>query len=362
MLLQVLNTPVTKPTGLTTDITVVKDWFTPLLIMGAIIFAGIIIQRILIIYIHRLSKKTDWKGGNVLISSIRGMIVLISILSGIYYGMANAPLDARAVTIAHNVHKVLLVFILTFIIARVFTGLLRAYSSRDSSKGSLSLFLSIINIIVYILGLLVMLDSFGVSITPILTALGVGGLAVALALQDTLSNLFAGIQITLSRTIRQGDYIHLSSGEEGRVIDITWKVTTLLTQADNITVIPNSKISTTILTNYSLPKEDFSFSINVGISYDSDLEKVERVTLEVANEVIKEAGIVEKPTFLYKEFGNSAITFNLTMAINKFSQQYSLRHEFIKRLYKRFKAEGIDIPFPTTSVYLKKEGSEAKEQ
>jgi small-conductance mechanosensitive channel len=355
MFLQVLNTPVPKPNAITTDITVVKDWFTPLLIAGIIIFAGIVIQRIIIIYIQRLSKKTDWKGGPVLVSSLRGMILLTSVLFAIYFGMAKAPVDEQAVEIAHKIHKVLLVLLITFVTARVLTGFLRVYSSRDSSKSSLSLFQSIINILVYIFGFLVMLDSFGISITPILTALGVGGLAVALALQDTLANLFAGIQITFTRTIKQGDYIHLSTGEEGRVTDITWRSTTLLTQADNMTVIPNSKLSTTILTNYSLPKEDFSFTVTVGVSYDSDLEKVELITMEVAEQVMKEAGIDEKPSFLYKEFGNSSINFNMNMGINKFSQQYSLRHEFIKSLYKRFKAEGINIPFPTTSVYLKKE-------
>jgi small-conductance mechanosensitive channel len=270
--------------------------------------------------------------------------------------MAHAPVDEKAVAIAYKIHKVLLVFLITFVIARVLTGLLKAYSNReDSSKSSLSLFKSIINILVYTLGLLVMLESFGVSITPVLTALGVGGLAVALALQDTLSNLFAGIQITLTRTIKPGDYIHLTTGEEGTVIDITWRSTTLLTQSDNMTVIPNSKLATTIITNYSLPKRNLSISVPVGISYDSDLDRVERITMEIGETLMKENGIESKPVFRYKEFGSSSINFTLSMDINEFSQQYILRHEFIKRLYKRFKAEGIEIPYPATSVYIKKE-------
>lgn len=357
MLLEVINNPVPKATAVTDGITVVKDWATPLLIAGIIIIAGLIIQRIVIIYIKRLAKKTRWKGGSVLVSSLRGMILLTSILFGIYYGMSQAPVGEQTILLEHKLHTIFIIFIVTFVIARVLTGLLKTYSHREqSSKGSLSLFKSIINIIVYSLGLLVMLQSFGISITPILTALGVGGLAVALALQDTLSNIFSGIQITLTRTIKPGDYIHLNSGEEGTVIDITWRSTTLLTQSDNMTVIPNSKLATTVITNYSLPKEEFSITVNVGVDYNSDLENVERITLEVAEQVMKEIGIENKPVFRYKEFGNSSINFNVSMDINEFSQQYILRHEFIKRLYKRFKAEGINIPFPTTSVYLKKDG------
>jgi small-conductance mechanosensitive channel len=200
----------------------------------------------------------------------------------------------------------------------------------------------------------VLLESFGISITPMLTALGVGGLAVALALQDTLSNLFAGIQITLTRTIKSGDYIHLTTGEEGTVTDISWRSTTLLTQSDNLTVIPNSKLAQNILTNYSLPKRNLSITVNVGISYDSDLEKVESVTLDVAAQLMKENGIETQPVFRYKEFGTSSVNFNLSMDVNEFSQQYILRHEFIKRLYKRFITEGIEIPYPTTTVYIDK--------
>ncbi len=359
MLLQVLNNSVSKATTITSDITVVKDWFTPLLIAGAIIFGGIILQRVIIVYIQRFSKKNDWRGGNVLVGSLRGMIILMSVLFAIYFGMAKAPVDEQAVIMAHRIHKVVLILLITFLIARVLTGLLKTYSYRGvSSKGSLSLFKSIINIIVYSLGLLVILDSFGVSITPMLTALGVGGLAVALALQDTLSNLFAGIQMTLSRTIKPGDYIHLTSGEEGTVVDITWRSTTLLTQSDNMIVIPNSKLATTIITNYSLPQRNLSISVPVGVSYDSDLEKVERITMELAEALMKENGIETKPVFRYKEFGGSSINFKLTMDVNEFSQQYPMLHEFIKRLHKRFKQEGIDIPYPTTSVYLKKETTE----
>lgn len=356
MLIQILNNTTQKATSITNDITVVKDWFTPLIIAGAIIFTGIVIQRIIIIYLKRLSKKTQWKGGLVLVSSLRGMILLISVLFGIYYGLSRAPVKEDTVELARRLHKIFVVFIITFVIARVLTGLLKTYSSRnESSKSSLSLFKSIINILVYTLGLLVMLESFGISITPMLTALGVGGLAVALALQDTLSNLFAGIQITLTRTIKQGDYIHLTTGEEGTVTDISWRSTALLTQSDNVTVIPNSKLATTIITNYSLPKRNLSISVPVSIAYSSDMEKVERVTLEIAETLMKEFGIETKPIFRYKEFGTSSINFNLSMDVNDFNQQYPLRHEFIKRLYMRFTQEGIEIPYPATNVYIKKE-------
>lgn len=319
---------------------------------------GIIIQRLIIVSIHKQSVKHSWKAGPAIIRSLRGMIVLISILVGTYLGLRDSPLPPSTLQIVEKLHNALVIFLITFVTARLLTGLLRAYIHRgEDTRSSISLFNTIINIIVYCLGGLVILQAMGISITPIITALGIGGLAVALALQDTLSNLFAGIQITLTRNIKPGDYVSLSSGEEGTVRDITWRNTMLLTQSNNVVIIPNSKLSSTIVTNYSLPEASLSISLTIGISYDSDLEKVERVTLDVAKLLLKEFGINEgDPTFRYKEFSNAAITCSISITVQQLMQQYVIRHTLIKRLYKRYKEEGIVIPFPpVNTVYLKKE-------
>ncbi len=133
-----------------------------------------------------------------------------------------------------------------------------------------------------------MLQSFGISVTPLLTALGVGGLAVALALQDTLSNLFAGINILLSKQTKVGDFIKLSTGEEGFVEDLNWRSTTIRQLANNMVVVPNQKIATSIITNYALPETECSMLVAVGVSYDSDLDHVEKITVAVAKEVLRD--------------------------------------------------------------------------
>ncbi|MGP8215000.1 MAG: mechanosensitive ion channel family protein [Bacteroidia bacterium] len=340
------------------DINFVKDWLPPLLIFASIIVAGIVIQRLIIVYVKSISAKKGWKAGGAIVRSIRGMIVLLSILAGTYFGLSDSPLPASTFLVVQKLHKVLVLFIITFVLARLLTGLLRAYMHRgEETRSSISLFNTIINIIVYCLGGLVILQALGISITPVITALGIGGLAVALALQDTLSNLFAGIQITLTRNIKPRDYIVLSTGEEGNVRDITWRNTMLLTQSNNVVVIPNAKLASTIVTNYSLPEESLSVSLNIGVSYYSDLEKVERVTLEVTNAVLQEFGVNTGDTiFRYKEFGNAAINCNISFTVKQLTQQYIIRHTLIKRIYKRYKEEGIVIPYPpVNTVYLKKE-------
>lgn len=341
-----------------TDINFVKDWLHPLVIFAGIILAGIIIQRLIIIYIHKQSAKYGWKAGPAIIKSFRGMIVLISVLVGTYLGLSDSPLPQSTLLVVQKLHNALVIFIVTVIAARLFTGLLRAYMHRgEETRSSISLFNTIIYILVYCLGGLVILQALGISITPIITALGIGGLAVALALQDTLSNLFAGIQITLTRNIKPGDYVSLSTGEEGTVRDITWRNSMLLTQSNNIVIIPNSKLASTVVTNYSLPQENLSVSLTFGISYNSDLEKVERITIDVTTKLLQEFDITNgDPTFRYKEFAVNAITCNISFTVNTLMRQYVIRHTLMKRLHARFKEENIVIPFPpVNTVYLKKE-------
>ena len=185
---------------------------------------------------------------------------------------------------------------------------------------------------------------------------GVGGLAVALALQDTLSNLFAGIHITVAHILKPGDYISLTSGEEGTVSDITWRCTTLLTQSNNVVVIPNSKLASTIVTNFSLPERSLDITIPITVSYTSDLDKVGKVTMEVAEAVMREMDVQKSnPTFRVKELENQELNAEISTTVHTFSQQYLMRHNLITRLFKRYQQEGIEIPFPTRNVLVKKE-------
>jgi small-conductance mechanosensitive channel len=219
-----------------------------------------------------------------------------------------------------------------------------------------SIFLNITRLVVVSIGLMIILQSLGISITPILTALGVGGLAVALALQDTLANLFAGLHVIASKYVKGGDYVRLDNGEEGYVVDINWRHTSLRQIPDNLILVPNAKLASTIVTNYHRPAWPMGVPVQLGVSYDSDLEKVEEVTLEVAREVLRDVEGGEddfEPWIWYDEFGDYSITFTLYLRVREFYDQYPLRHELIKRLRKRYAAERIEIPFPVQTVLWK---------
>jgi small-conductance mechanosensitive channel len=213
-----------------------------------------------------------------------------------------------------------------------------------------------------VLGLLVVLNGVGLSITPMLTALGVGGLAVALALQEPLANFFAGLFITLAGQIRVGDYVKLDSGQEGYVADFSWRSTRLRMLANNLVVVPNAKLAQAIVVNHHLPSEDLAVLVEVGVDYASDLRHVEQVVVDVGRDVMRgvPGGVPAfEPFIRYHTFADSSINFTVILRAKKFVDQYLIKHEFVKRLHVRFNAERIVIPFPIRTIAQRRELPEA---
>ena len=274
-----------------------------------------------------------------------------------HLAMQSAHLPETVTTWGGNTLFALWILSLTVMCMRIAGSLVRYYGDR--AHGALpvtTLTQNLAQIGVLILGILVMFDHFGRSITPFLTALGVGGLAVALALQDTLSNLFSGFYVAVAGQIRMGDYIKLNTGEEGYVTDIGWRSTTIRALANYLIIVPNAKLAQAVVTNYHLPERRMSASVQVGVSYDCDADLVERVLLEIANQAAREIpGLLPEPApsvALDPGFGDSALGFTLNYQVAEFSNQFAVRNELRKRILRRFKEDGIAIPFPTRTVHL----------
>ncbi|MDF2573072.1 MAG: mscS 2 [Sporomusa sp.] len=245
---------------------------------------------------------------------------------------------------------------LTLLVARLASGYLKQKFGKTSGAfASTSILATTIDLAVYTIGILFLLQSFGVAISPLLTALGVGGLAVALALQDTLANLFSGINILVAKQIKIGDFVKLSTGEEGHVVDMNWRNTTIKTSNENMVVIPNQKFASSTITNYAQPFAECSIAIPIGVSYESDLDHVENVTGAVAKEILQETegGVNSfEPIVRFFSFAESSINFNVILRVKTVTDQHLIRHAFIKRLHVRYQQEGIIIPFPTRTVNL----------
>ncbi|CAL9277412.1 Mechanosensitive ion channel family protein (Fragment) OS=Streptomyces rochei OX=1928 GN=G3I25_04110 PE=3 SV=1 [Streptomyces rochei] len=330
---------------------------------GIALAAGLVaafLLRVLLRWLAGHAGRTRWSGDDVIVAALRTVVPWAAVAGGVAGAAAALPLTR---TVQHNVNQaltVLLIFVTTVSAARVIAGLVRTLTtSRSGVAGSATIFVNITRVLVLAIGFLVMLQTLGVSIAPMLTALGVGGLAVALALQDTLANLFAGIHILASKTVQPGDYIQLDSGEEGYVEDINWRQTTVRELSNNLIVIPNGQLAKSNMTNFMRPEQKLTIMVQAGVAYDSDLDHVERVTTEVVAEVMTEiTGAVpdHEPAVRFHTFGDSRIGFTIILGVGEFSDQYRIKHEFIKRLHKRYRAEGIRIPAPARTVALQQGG------
>ena len=318
--------------------------------------AGLIFEKIILTRLKKVAERTKWEGDEIFIAALRGKTFFWFVIAGIYGAILNVPISPDIFNILKKILLVIVIASVTIVFAKIAVSFINSYTKKV--KGVLpltSIFTNLTNVLVLVIGMLIILQSLGISITPILTAFGVGGLAVALALQDTLSNLFSGLHIIISKQVGPGDYVKLDTGEEGYVTDIAWRNTTIRAISDNMIIVPNSKMASAIITNYCQPAKKMSLYIEVGVSYDSNLQKVENVTIEVAKEIVREiqGGISESEPFIrYHTFGDFSINFVVILRTKEFINQYLIKHEFIKRLHERYKKEGIDIPFPIRTVYM----------
>ena len=330
----------------------------PLVIFAATMLVGWVIRRLVLRALNAWTTRTGSRTGLILTQALRGPILIWTVILGAHLAIQGSELPARYTGWSAKVLLVLWIVSLTIMGMRLAGNIVRQYG--DQVPGALpvtTLTQNLAQLAVVLLGIVVLLRSLGLEITPILTALGVGGLAVALALQDTLSNLFAGFYMAVARQIRLGDYIKLNTGEEGYVTDISWRSTTLRGLANNMVIIPNAKLAQAIVTNYYLPDKRMSTGLQVSVSYDCDPEQVERVLLEVATEGAREIpGMLADPppgVSLDPGFGESSLGFTVGFQVAEFADQYGVRHHLRKRIFKRFRQEGFPVPFPARIVYMR---------
>ncbi|WP_030681379.1 mechanosensitive ion channel family protein [Streptomyces sp. NRRL B-1347] len=319
--------------------------------------AAALLSRAMLRWLGVRATRTRWNGDDVMVDAARALVPCAAIVAGLAAAAAALPLTPRTGRNVNLVLTALLILAATVTAARIVAGLVKSLAqSRSGVAGSATIFVNITRVVVLAIGFLVVLQTLGVSIAPLLTALGVGGLAVALALQDTLANLFAGVHILAAKTVQPGDYIRLSSGEEGYVVDINWRNTVVRNLSNNLVIIPNGKLAGTNMTNYSQPEQELSILVQAGVGYESDLDQVERVTIEVVDEVMTEiTGALpdHEAAIRFHTFGDSRIGFTVILGVGEFSDQYRIKHEFIKRLHRRYRAEGIPVPAPTRTVTVR---------
>jgi small-conductance mechanosensitive channel len=337
-----------------------NEWVQRIAFVLGGLMVGLLVERVVVRWARRAATTTQFVWDDLVSASLAGIPTIWMGAGGVYFALAVGDVDPLLRSTVMNVLTVLVIGSIVIASMRIVGGAVETVSGRTPGAiGSPTLVVNLARLSVGVLGIFIILQNLGIDITPLITALGIGGLAVALALQDTLGNLFAGVQIILSKQVRPRDYIRLSSGEEGWVTDVKGRNTTIQTFPDgNLVAVPNSVLASSIVKNFTLPRKALWVSVDVGVSYSSDLEHVEKVSLSVARDVLAEVDgglTTEEPLVRFHTFADSSVNFEVRMMVKEFMSQGPMRHEFIKRLHRRFGEEGIEIPFPIRTVVLKKE-------
>ncbi len=321
----------------------------PAVLFASILIAGWLFRRILFGRLNRWASATRTQIDNILIDSLHGPFLLWILILAIHLATEYSALPREVTRWSAKVLLALWIISLTLVLSRLSGRMVRVYSTRLEGAlpvGTLTEVLA--SAIIGILGFLTLLQQvFEVDIRAILAALGVGGLAVALALQDTLSNLFAGFYVSVARQIRIGDFVRVDTGQAGYVQDIGWRSTTLRELAGNLIFIPNNKLSQSIVTNYSLPERRVGIGIVVPVLYDSDPGQVERLLNEVGSAAAGEIpGLLKDPAPTARfvpGFGDNSMDFTLGCQVAEYADQFQVQHELRKRIYYRLHQEGVRL-------------------
>ena len=249
---------------------------------------------------------------------------------------------------------------LRYTISRLIRAVMRWYSARapHDTRTALNtviwpILIRITSIIVFTLGALVVLDIMGIPITPLLAGIGIGGIAVALAISPTIASFIAGTYVVAEGQISEGDYVEIDSERAGFVTNIGWRSTVLRSRFNNVIIVPNSLITASIVTNYTTPTPAVTAMVACGVSYDSNLREVERVCLEIAGEVFEESEAANTefaPRIRFFEFADSNINFRIIFQGVDRVAMFAIQHEIIMRLHERFKEDGIEINYPVRKL------------
>ncbi|WP_322487593.1 mechanosensitive ion channel family protein [Chloroflexus sp.] len=260
--------------------------------------------------------------------------------------LAGPFIDATTLAAWQPVFDLAVVLAITIFVVRLLINLVDTYL-RHRQIGNISL----INNLLRGLGALAiggtLLVRYGVPLGPLLTVIAGSSLGLTLALREPLANFFAGVQIIASNRVRPGDFIRLSTGEEGVVTDIRWSDTYIRQLANNIIIIPNSQMITQIVTNFSRPEPELAVLVDFAVGPNADLARTEELVLEVARAVLAETpgGVATfEPLIRFNAIDAAGIRFTVVLRGQSFTDQFLLRHEFIKQLHTRLHHEGIALP------------------
>lgn len=305
-------------------------------------------------YIKKLFIKGKVSFKENIVHDVMQPIYYLSVFLVVYFLIKQFEYTVKTEKFIDNIMATFVVFFLSMFVSKFVEVIINYWLKvKKKTKQPPRLIAGTVIALIYVVAGLLVLSLWGVQITPLLAALGVGGIALGLGLQETLTNLFAGLHLVSDEPITTGDYIVLKDGTEGFVYDIGWRSTRLKTVQNNVVIIPNGILAQSVIENKSADSSEVSVTIDCGVSYNSDLSKVEKVILDEISKYKKKNEYLNNDfehVVRFKEFGESNIDFSIILRLNKYDDRFIVKHEIIMAIKDRFDSEKIEISWPVRKI------------
>ena len=332
-----------------------------LILFSSIVIAAIVdflFKRVFLYYASRTKLDFD----DLIAGALRKPLYLTVIVIGMFFSLHYTDLTTTYIVILDGIGLTLLcvIWVIALIkinkifFEKVFPHLTHKTDTQIDDE-LLPLFKGIINIALVFIGTLAVLNViWNINVTPLFASAGIAGIAVAFAAQDSIAQLFGGISIYFDQPFKKGDRIELESGEVGIVHEVGIRSTRIMNLYNNMIIIPNKMIANSKIINYTSPQSNMLVKMTMGVAYGSDVEKVRNVLYDI----IKSNDLVLKypePSVRFSEYGDSSLDFGLYMWIKSPSDRIKLIDMVNSRIAEEFEKKGIEIPFPTRTLYIKNE-------
>lgn len=331
------------------NLTIQFAWLYSIIAAAVVLVGGKTILHFAIRELRKIASRTEGNWDNQLIEALNKPMHYLLIIGAAAAAAQFAP-DLVSVKPLHwSVFRIVMVMWFFWVLWRVVSTMIMSDLFPSWTDEARNLLMLIARTVMLILTVVSLADAAGLSITPVLASLGVGSLAVALALQDTLSNFFAGVYLLIDKPLRVGDFVKIEDATEGHIVRIGWRSTWLKLGSNNLVVIPNAKLLAAQITNFNLQQSECLINVPVGVGYDSNLDFVEKTLIALAAQVMHAQGLdfaADPPIVRFLRFGDSSIDLHLTVKIQDITQGALVRHLLVKRIHEVFREARIDIPYP----------------
>ena len=334
-------------------------------IHSLIILSSFFVMSQLVIFVSqkiilRLAKRTKTEIDDLIVSRVNKPISFILLLIGLRLAIIPHQIWPWLLDIIKHAISSLIIAIITYIAIVVVDILIGNWGQKFASKTEskvddelVILFQKFSRVSVSIIGIIFILDAWGIKVGPLLASLGIAGIAVAFALQNTLGNIFGGVSLIVDRSITVDDYIKLDDGTEGFVVDIGFRSTKVRSKDGDLVIMPNGKLADSKIYNYHKPMPTTRVTVDFGVKYSSDVEKVRKIVLNelsVIKSVLKEPA----PAVVFEELGDFSLKFKAFFWVSSIDKKIESKEAATTAIYNILNKNKIGIPFPTRTVYLKK--------